>query len=69
MCAHSLFSSIQQWENKSWGRLVKPHGAVTGWSLTRVHVTYLLIFGAMGAEGKQFAPVVGDQGSGPGAYE
>lgn len=34
-----------------------------------MHATYLLIFGAVGAEGKQFAPVVGDQRSGPGAYE
>lgn len=34
-----------------------------------MHVTYLLISGAVGAEGKQFASVVGDQGSGPGAYK
>lgn len=34
-----------------------------------MHATYLLIFGAAGAEGKQFAPVLGDQGSGPGTYK
>lgn len=34
-----------------------------------MHVTYLLIFGAEAPEGKQFAPVVVDQGSGPSAYE